>query len=59
MQLADKTFELFMLALQGPKAAGILKPLVVQDIGDLSYYWAAECDVLNVPSIVSRTGYTG
>src|SRR5690606_23523309 len=57
--LGDDTFEYFMLAIQGPEALGILKPLVVQDIADLNYYWAAECDVLNVPSIVSRTGYTG
>ncbi len=59
VQSADETFEWFMLALQGPKAVSILEPLVVQQIGTLSYYWAAECDVLNVPGIVSRTGYTG
>lgn len=58
-QLEDLTFERCMVALQGPRALEILKPLVGHDISQTSYYWGDEGMVLNVPAIVSRTGYTG
>jgi aminomethyltransferase len=59
VHLADATFEQFMLALQGPRSADILKPLADYDVGETLYYWGIETQVLNVPALVSRTGYTG
>ena len=59
VQLKDATFEQFMLALQGPRAADVLQPLVDFEISETGYYWGIEANVLNVPAIVSRTGYTG
>lgn len=56
----DLTFERFMCAIQGPRALEILRPLVdSHDIAETAYYWGAEGSVLNVPALVSRTGYTG
>lgn len=59
VHLADLTFERFMLALQGPRAVELLDPLVNCDVDQISYYWGAEAAVLNIPGLVSRTGYTG
>lgn len=57
--LEDLTPSWFMLALQGPLAVKLLAPLTAADIGGLTYYWAAETEVMGHPAIVSRTGYTG
>ena len=51
--------ETALLALQGPKAAGILQPLTDVQLERLSYYHFARGTVANVDAIVSRTGYTG
>jgi aminomethyltransferase len=48
-----------MLALQGPKALGLLQPLVDIELAPLKYYYGATCRVQGVGGIVSRTGYTG
>ena len=47
------------LALQGPRALQILAPHVDVPIDGLKYYGFVEAQVAGVPSIVSRTGYTG
>jgi aminomethyltransferase len=58
-QIEDLTFSHSMLALQGPQALEILHPLVEHDIAQTPYYWGVVGDVLSVPALVSRTGYTG
>lgn len=59
VQYRDMTFETMMIAVQGPQATAMLKPLAGHDITATPYYHATEGTVLNVPAIVSRTGYTG
>ncbi len=51
--------EMTLLALQGPKAAEILKLLTTVALTDLEYYRFAQGSVAGVDAIVSRTGYTG
>ena len=51
--------EISLLALQGPKAAEILKPITSVALSDLEYYHFAQGKVAGVDAIVSRTGYTG
>lgn len=58
-QLEDLTGSWFMLALQGPLAVSLMAPLASANIADITYYWAAETQVMGHPAIVSRTGYTG
>ena len=58
-RVEDLTTEQSMLALQGPKAAEILNPLVDCDVDALRYYHGAQASVLDTPALVSRTGYTG
>ncbi len=47
------------LALQGPKAETILASLTPLPLRSMRYYHFLEGEVRGVPSIVSRTGYTG
>lgn len=47
-----------LLALQGPKAFEILKPLV-NELPDLEYYSVFESKIGSNPVILARTGYTG
>lgn len=47
------------LALQGPLALETLQPLTDVELSPIRYYHFASGKVAGVPSIVSRTGYTG
>jgi len=47
------------IALQGPKAQEILQPLVDIDLSEIKYYRFKFCKVVEIDSIISRTGYTG
>ncbi len=57
--LTNRSPEFAQLALQGPKAEEILARLIDADLKQLVYYHFFEADVAGVPTIVSRTGYTG
>ncbi|MFQ5730662.1 MAG: glycine cleavage system aminomethyltransferase GcvT [Planctomycetaceae bacterium] len=58
-EVADRTFDRFMMALQGPNSIDVLNPLADADVSALKYYHGAEMRVDGVPALVSRTGYTG
>ena len=58
-EVADESDRWALLALQGPRAAGILAPLVDLDLGAVRYYGFARGRVDGEPALVSRTGYTG
>lgn len=47
------------IAVQGPRSAEILQPLVDIELAPIGYYHFRHGKVVGVPSIVSRTGYTG
>ena len=55
----DISDETALLALQGPKAEEILQRLTNMKLSKLPYYRFAQAKVLNVDTIISRTGYTG
>jgi len=60
VKLADKSADWALLAVQGPKAAEILGPLVTEARLDLvGTYRFAEGKIAGVPGILARTGYTG
>jgi aminomethyltransferase len=48
-----------MLAVQGPKALGIVQQLTDTDLSALPRFGVVETMVNGVPTIVGRTGYTG
>jgi aminomethyltransferase len=47
------------LAIQGPRALGILQQLTDTDLSAINYYWFTRGQVDGVPAIIARTGYTG
>ncbi len=57
--LKDRSDEYALLALQGPAAQSILKPLTPIDLAQLAYYHFAEGEVDGHPVLLARTGYTG
>jgi aminomethyltransferase len=54
--ISDKTGK---LDIQGPLSQKILRHLVADDITRLKYYHAMNASILNIPILVSRSGYTG
>ncbi|HET7321821.1 MAG TPA: glycine cleavage system aminomethyltransferase GcvT, partial [Longimicrobiaceae bacterium] len=59
VELRDRSDEIALLALQGPRAAEILGRLTDEDLDSLGYYRFREGQVDGRPAIISRTGYTG
>ena len=57
--IRDASDEMALLAVQGPKAAEILRTLTSLDLSAIRYYHLAEGAVAGHDAIVSRTGYTG
>jgi aminomethyltransferase len=47
------------LAVQGPKALGLLQPMTETDLAWIRYYWFADGSVDGVEARIARTGYTG
>jgi aminomethyltransferase len=48
-----------LLAVQGPKAEGLVQRLADQDVTGVPYYHFVSGKVAGVPCLISRTGYTG
>jgi len=59
LQLKNVSAEYCQIALQGPDAISILQQLTELKLADIKYYHFTTGTVDGVPSIVSRTGYTG
>lgn len=57
--VVDRTPHRALVAVQGPRAAEILQPLVDVDLAGLRYYASAHGRVEGVPVMLARTGYTG
>ncbi len=58
-EVRDESDAWALIALQGPRAAAILGPLVAADLGGLRYYAFERPALEGAECIVSRTGYTG
>src|SRR5512147_2190347 len=48
-----------LLAVQGPRAESLVQRLADQDVTGVRYYHFARGAVAGVPTLISRTGYTG
>lgn len=59
VELVNASSSYCQIALQGPRAEEILKPLTDVSLSDIKYYHFEKGPVDGVPAIVSRTGYTG
>jgi aminomethyltransferase len=59
VEIVDVTLDTAMIAVQGPRAIEIARPLAGIDPATLRYYHGAAAQIAGAPGIVSRTGYTG
>ncbi|MDX1674766.1 MAG: glycine cleavage system aminomethyltransferase GcvT [Longimicrobiales bacterium] len=59
VELADRSAEIALLALQGPKAQTILSALTDTELEAIGFYRFEEGAVAGVEGVISRTGYTG
>jgi aminomethyltransferase len=59
VSLLDMSDDLYMMALQGPKAEEILQPLTKTGLATLKTRTAVETTLLDQPAVIGRTGYTG
>ncbi len=57
--LEDVSSDYGLIALQGPKAEGMLEGLTSTDLTAIRYYAFEQGEVAGRPAIISRTGYTG
>ncbi|MCB9899089.1 MAG: glycine cleavage system aminomethyltransferase GcvT [Planctomycetes bacterium] len=57
--LEDQSDELAMIAIQGPRSVDTMAHLCSGDLAALKYYNFYRGKVLDVPAMISRTGYTG
>lgn len=57
--LTDRSQELAMIALQGPKAESLLAPLTDADVVNLAFHGITKATVEGAVGYISRTGYTG
>ncbi len=59
-KIVNASAEYGQIAVQGPKAIELVTPLVTgADLSTLKYFHFVECEILDSPVIVARTGYTG
>jgi len=56
--LDDRTHDVSLIALQGPRAESLL-PVGALDVASLPYFGFGQGEIDGVPSLISRTGYTG
>ena len=59
LEINDRSDDYGLLAVQGPKAAGIVQELTGAKLGLVRYYHFVEGTVAGVQCMISRTGYTG
>jgi aminomethyltransferase len=59
VEFEDASEAIALIALQGPGAREILRPLTSHDVDAIEYYRFAEGEVASIPAVVSGTGYTG
>jgi aminomethyltransferase len=59
VDVVDASDDTALLAIQGPKAAGIVQSLTDTRLDDIGYYRFAPGSVAGVEGVISRTGYTG
>jgi aminomethyltransferase len=57
--VTDRTADYALIAIQGPRAAGILAPLTDARLGEVKYYASYPAAVAGYPVLLARTGYTG
>lgn len=59
VEVRDRSSEIALLAIQGPRAEDVMAALTEADLTQLGYYWSIQSRVAGEDVLFSRTGYTG
>jgi aminomethyltransferase len=59
LEIADRSLETALVAVQGPQSEAIVSEAIAEDLSELRYYEFENAVIDGVPVRVSRTGYTG
>lgn len=59
VEILDSSDHYALLALQGPNAPQVLQSVTPADLVSVKHYWFIQGQVVGVPALISRTGYTG
>lgn len=59
VQPVDRSDDYAQIAVQGPRAVGLVQRLTPTDLSKVGTYRFAEGTVAGIPCLISRTGYTG
>lgn len=59
VRLLNRSDEVALLAVQGPRSLDTVKKLTRSDLGSLPYYHFLRANLAGVDLVISRTGYTG
>jgi aminomethyltransferase len=59
IEFQDCTLSTGMIAVQGPKALGLLNEVLKLDLSGMKYYSVRDAAFLGTRGVISRTGYTG
>ncbi|MCX5844758.1 MAG: glycine cleavage system aminomethyltransferase GcvT [Deltaproteobacteria bacterium] len=59
VQVTDISDQTGKIDIQGPLSQAILQNITAADLVPLQYYHAINTKVMNIPALVSRSGYTG
>ena len=59
VKLKNRTDDISLLAVQGPKSLATLRKLTQADLSSIEYYHFVRHKLAGVDMIISRTGYTG
>ena len=57
--VTDRTADYALIAIQGPRSAGILASLTDTDLAQVRYYASYPAKVAGADALLARTGYTG
>ena len=59
VDLRDRSAEFGLIAIQGPRAEGVLQGVAAADLSTIGTYRCGETEVAGSAALVARTGYTG
>jgi len=57
--LIDRSEELALIAVSGPKAENILQQMTPSTLSELGTYYCISCELAEIPLTLATTGYTG
>lgn len=59
VQITNRSEEIALLALQGPKAEAVLSPIASRDLSEIGFFRIRKAKLAGIPVHIARTGYTG